>query len=600
MGLLHESAIFLGAAIVAVPLFRRLGFGSVLGYLVAGIVIGPWGLGLISNVDNILRFAELGVILLLFIIGLELQPSRLWVLRKSIFGLGAAQVIVTGALLALAAYALGLDTQAAIIAGAGLALSSTAFVLQMLAEKKQLTTSYGRSAFAVLLFQDLAVIPLLALVTLLGTVGTAQQTGDSTPLHAAQIVLVLAALVVGGRFSLRHVLRAVATSGSQEIFTATALLVVIGAALLMESVDLPMGLGAFLAGVLLADSEYRHELEANIEPFKGLLLGLFFIAVGMWANLGLVVGQPLQVLALVVALLTIKFVVLFTLARLFGHNTESARNLAFVLPQGGEFAFVLFSVAVVHGLLSKSIADLLIVVVTVTMAATPLLVVFNESVLRSRFQAGKTKPYDEMQDPEHEVIIAGFGRVGQVIGRMLRVKKIPFTALEVSSTQVDFVRRFGNKVYYGDASRLDLLRAANADKAKILVLAIDDIISSVRTAETVKRHFPNLEIYARARNRHHAHLLMDCGAKKIMRETFLSSLDIAEQVLRGLGEPDEQVKRAGMLFRQHDEETLVKQHAIHHDESKLIQTAKESAHELEEVFESDTEPASLGSGTASK
>lgn len=599
MSLLHDTAIFLGAAIIAVPLFNRLGFGSILGYLAAGIVIGPWGLGLISGIDSILHFAELGVVLLLFIIGLELQPSRLWVLRKSIFGLGAAQVIATGAVLALIGYGLGLRTEAAVITGLALALSSTAFVLQMLAEKKQLTTTHGRSAFAILLFQDLAVVPLLALIPLIGISDTITEDANLL-VRTGKVLLVLLSIVIGGHFLLRHVFRAIAASGSQEIFTATALLVVIGAALLMEFAGLSMALGAFLAGALLADSEYRHELEANIEPFKRLLLGLFFIAVGMWVNVGLIVTDPLQVLVLVIGLLAVKFIVLLILGKLFGHSNESARNLAFVLPQGGEFAFVLLSAAVSYQVLDQNLADLLVVVVTLTMVATPLLFVLNESVVKRWLEVAKREEFDKIEETDHQVIIAGFGRFGQIIGRILHVKKIPFTALEASSSQVDFVRRFGSKVYYGDASRLDLLRAARADKARVLVLAIDDIVSSVRTAETVKKHFPNLDIYARARNRRHALLLMDCGVKVLSRETFLSGLAIAEHVLRGLGKSEHEVKNAIELFKRHDEATLIKQHAIHHDESKFMQSTKEAARELEELFESDVGPDELESVAASK
>ena len=592
MNLLYETVIFLGAAMLVVPLFKQLGFGSVLGYLAAGALIGPWCFGLIGDVESILHFAEFGVVLLLFIIGLELQPSRLWVLRKSIFGLGAAQVVVTALALALCAYGLGLSPTTSVIVGLGLAMSSTAFVLQMLAEKKQLTTAHGRSAFAILLFQDVTVIPLLAVIPLLGVSELAQPEADAFA-QVGKVAFVLVAIYLGGHFALRHVFRFVARWGGQEIFTATALLVVVGAALLMELVGLSMALGSFLAGVLLADSEFRHELEANIEPFKGLLLGLFFIAVGMSANIGLIGNAPLQVLGLVVGLLLVKFAVLFTVGKLFGHDSASARNLGFVLPQGGEFAFVLFSAAVVHQVLARDLAELLILVVTLTMVATPLLFLFNKSVLR-RFRQ-PAEEFDKMEDTDHEVIIAGFGRVGQIIGRILRVKKIPFTALDSSSSQVDFVRRFGNKIYYGDPARLDLLHAAHVDKAKIFVLTTEDIVSSVKTAETVKKHFPHLDIYARAHNRQHAHLLMDIGVKYLIRETFLSSLEMAEHVLHGLGKPEDEAKKTVQVFKRHDEATLVKQHAIHHDESKLIQSAKEAASELEELFESDIEPSDVHS-----
>jgi monovalent cation:proton antiporter-2 (CPA2) family protein len=588
MSMLHETAVFLAAAIIAVSVFNRFGFGSVLGYLAAGVLIGPWGLGLVSGVEHILHFAELGVVLLLFIIGLELKPARLWVLRQSVFGLGLAQVAATGAALAAIGYALGLPLQSAVIAGIGLALSSTAFVLQMLAEKKQLTTSHGRAAFAVLLFQDLAVIPLLALLPLLAAAEIPAKGGDMV-VPVLKAAGVLAGLVLGGRFLLRYGLRLITSSGSNEILTATALLVVIGAALLVNWAGLSMALGAFLAGMLLADSEYRHELEANIEPFKRLLLGLFFVAVGMSANIGLIVHEPLRVLTLVVGLLSVKFVVLYVLAVLFGYSRSCARNFAFVLPQGGEFAFVVFGVAVTQQILTRDLADLLILVVTITMAATPLLVLFNESVVEPWLRPAKGGEFDRVDDTEHQVIIAGFGRFGQVIGRMLRMKRIPFTALEPSAMQVDVVRRFGNKVYYGDPSRLDLLRAASVDKAKIFVLALDDVTTSVKAAETIRRHFPHVRIYARARNRHHVHLLMDVGVQYFIRETFLSALEMATQVLMGLGESSAEAKRAAELFKHHDDETLVKQHAIHEDETKLIQSAKEAARELEELFESDAQ-----------
>lgn len=588
MSFLHETAIFLIAAIIAVPIFNRLGFGSVLGYLAAGVLIGPWALGLITDVENIFHFAELGVVLLLFIIGLELKPQRLWVLRRSVFGLGLAQVLVTGAVLAVIGHGLGLSVKSAAVAGLGLALSSTAFVLQMLAEKKQLTTTHGRAAFAVLLFQDLAVIPILAVLPLLGA-ATMLPDGHQAIVGVLKVVAAIAGLVFGGHFVLRYVLRAIARSGSTEILTATALLVVIGAALLMDLVGLSMALGAFLAGVLLAESEFRHELEANIEPFKRLLLGLFFIAVGMSANVGLIAQIPMQVLAVTAGLLVVKFAVLFALGRLFGHNNECARNLAFVLPQGGEFAFVVFSLAVGQQLLTRELSELLIVVVTLTMAATPLLVLFNEGVVSRWLEPAKTREFDRIEDDtDHQVVIAGFGRFGQVVGRMLAMKRIPFTAIEANPEQLDVVRRFGNKVYYGDVSRVDLLQSAHLNKAKVFVIAINDVTASVRAAETVKRHFPNVPIYAVARDRHHAHLLMDVGITFLIRETFHSALEMGTQVLQALGESEERARRAREVFRAHDEATLARQHAIYHDETRLIQSAKEAVRELEELFEADS------------
>ncbi|MCG8696215.1 MAG: monovalent cation:proton antiporter-2 (CPA2) family protein [Minwuiales bacterium] len=586
MSLLMQSAIYLCAAVVAVPLSKRLGLGAILGYLAAGIIIGPGGLGLIGHVEDVLHFAEFGVVLLLFVIGLELQPSRLWSLRRSVFGLGGAQVLITGGALAVGGLLFGLGLQTAILVGLILALSSTAFGLQILAEKKQLPTRHGRVAFAILLFQDLAVIPLLALIPVLG--GSGGETAEGgVLLGTLKVVLAIAVLVVGGRYLLRYVVRAVAAARTPEVFTAMALLTVIAAALLMEEIGLSAALGAFLAGVLLADSEYRHEFEADIEPFKGLLLGLFFIAVGMSVNVGLIVAQPLAVVGLVLGLLAIKGAVLFGIARASGLNNASARKLAVVLPQGGEFAFVLFAVAVTAGTIAQNVSDLLIVVVSLTMAATPLAVALNDTIEKRTAGKSDEPTYEKPAPEENQVIIAGFGRFGQIAGRILRAKKIPFTALEISAEQVDFVKRFGNKVYYGDASRLDLLRAAKADQAVAFVLAIDDVEASLRTAETVKRHFPNLTIYARARNRQHAHRLIDLDVKIIRRETFHSSLELTREVLKGLGFTDSDATRSIETFRDHDVRRLHEQYPLRSDEEKMIIHARQTAEELEQLFEED-------------
>jgi monovalent cation:proton antiporter-2 (CPA2) family protein len=586
MSFLQEASIFLGAAIIAVTLFNKLGFGSVLGYLMAGVAIGPWGLGLITGIENILHFAELGVVLLLFIIGLELQPSRLWVLRRSIFGMGLAQVLATAVAFTAIGVILGLEAPSAGIIGIGLSLSSTAFVLQLLAEKKQLSTVHGRASFAILLFQDLAVIPVLALLPLLGVSDTAAVDAGVTQ-KVATGVLAIVALVVGGRYLLRPVFRLVAASGSHEIFSATSLLLVIVSTLLMDMAGLSMGLGAFVAGVLLADSEYRHEIEANIEPFKGLLLGLFFISVGMSVNIGLLVSKPGEVLVLVAGLLLVKFIVLYALGIGFRMPVRCTRNLAFVLSQGGEFAFVLFAAATAYHILDRSLSDTLVLVVSLSMAATPLLFMFNEKLLKPWLDGRQQPVFDRIDDPGAPVIIAGFGRVGQIIGRLLRIKHIPFTALEISQTQVDFVRKFGGKLYYGDASRIDLLRAAHIEQARIFVLAVDDVESSLKIAETVKRNFPKVEIYARARNRHHVHMLMDLGVKIFVREAYYSSLRLAEQVLCGLGLDQAEVAASVEKFTEYDEAALIRQHAIHHDETRLIQSVKEAAEELQGLFEAD-------------
>ncbi len=587
MSPLIETAIFLGAAVVAVPIFRRQKLGAVLGYLAAGLAIGPWGLHLVSDVESTMHFAELGVVLLLFIIGLELQPSRLWVLRKSVFGLGAAQVLATGALLAAVGLALGFSWQAALVTGLGLAMSSTAFVLQVLAERNQRTTRFGRAAFAILLFQDLAVIPLLALIPLLQP--AAHADAGNPWLSALVALAVIVAVVVGGRLLLRPILQLIAQSRIQEIFTAAALLVVIGVALLMTGVGLSMSLGAFLAGVLLADSEFRHELEANIEPFKGLLLGLFFISVGMSVDVGLVAAAPLRVIAVVAGLMAAKAAVLYVIGRLRCHDDESARNLAVALSQGGEFAFVLFGIAAANAIMSRQEMDFLVVAVTLSMALTPLALAGNDLLTRRLRAAADETRFDTIDDDESAVIIAGFGRVGQIVGRLLVLRKIRFTALDVSPEQVESVRRFGSKVYYGDASRLDLLTAAKADKARLFVLAIDDVEASIRTAQTVRRHFPNLKIFARARNRFHAYRLMDLGVELIERETLLSSLDLARRVLIETGLSEREAQQTVERFRVHDEKTLQRQHAVYHDEKRLIQTVKEAAAELEGLLESDRE-----------
>jgi glutathione-regulated potassium-efflux system ancillary protein KefC/glutathione-regulated potassium-efflux system protein KefB len=595
--LLAEVAVFLAAAVVAVPLFRRLGLGAVLGYLVAGVVVGPWGLRLITDVTSIRQFAEFGVVLLLFVMGLQLQPARLWVLRRSVFGLGSAQVGATAALIAGAALALGVSWQAACVIGFGLAMSSTAFVLQVLAERNQLTARFGRSSFAILLFQDLAVIPLLAIIPLLGPAGSATRTGGNALLSGAIALSVIVAVVVAGRLLLRPVLQVIARTRIQEIFTAAALLVVIGVALLMSGVGLSMSLGAFLAGVLLADSEFRHELEANIEPFKGLLLGLFFISVGMSVDLGLIASRPGLVIAGVVGLMLVKALVLYAVGRAANHDAGSARSLAATLAQGGEFAFVLFNLAAANGVMERELVGLLVVIVSLSMAATPLALALNDALARRLHRSAPAPAFDDIQaNEDSSVIIAGFGRVGQIVARILLVRGIGFTALDISTEQVETVRKFGRTVYFGDASRLDLLIAARAENARLFVLAIDDVEASIRTAETVHRHFPHLRILARARNRFHAYRLMDLGVELIERETLLGSLNLARGVLQELGVPVQETERTIERFRMHDAQTLQRQHAVYHDERQLIQTSREAAAELQGLFESDIQNGERAAG----
>jgi len=581
--MLGQATIFLAAAVLLVPLCRKLALGAVLGYLIAGILIGPWGMRLVSDVETILHISEFGVVLLLFVIGLELDPSRLWVLRRSVFGLGTAQVLATGAVLASLGFWFGLQWQAAAVAGLGLAMSSTAFVMQTLGEKGELTARHGREAFSILLFQDLAVIPLLALLPLLSPDG-AHQTHPGW-LSALKGGLIIAAVIAASRTLVRPLFRVIITFGGREIFTAAALLLVIGSSLLMEWIGLSMSLGAFLAGVLLADSEYRHELEAVIEPFKGLLLGLFFMAVGMSANIGLIADKPTTVVSIVLLLMVLKAGVLFLISRLFDSSIGTARKLSLILAQGGEFAFVLFGLAEGLEIFDNSTADLLVVAVTVSMLLSPLLLIVEDKLITKWLDLKAPPQYDTLDGEENPVVIAGYGRFGQVISRILYARHIHFTALDGNPQQVDFVRKYGNKIYFGDPSRIDLLYAAKVDKAKLFVLAVDDVDTSIKIAEVMRRHFPQVAVYARARNRYHAYKLMDAGVKYVIRETFLSSVEMSRGVLKELGFGDEEVKRTVTAFCKLDEKLLRQQHAIYRDEAKLIQTSKQAADELKSLFE---------------
>jgi monovalent cation:proton antiporter-2 (CPA2) family protein len=584
MSLLAQIAIFLAAAVIAIPIFRYFKLGSVLGYLAAGIIIGPAGLGLISKTDVTQEIGELGIVLLMFVIGLELQPSRLWVLRKPIFGLGLAQVLITTlGIGAVAYFAFGQPSGAALIIGFGLSMSSTALVLQLLAERGQLNSQYGRSAFSILLFQDIAVLPALALLPLLSA--TADKHSGPGGWLVLKFIAVLATVIIGGRYVLRPMLRIVAATRVAEAFTAAGLLVVIGTALLVSQVGLSLSLGAFLAGVLLADSEFRHELEADIEPFKGLLLGLFFITVGMSANLNLVREQPLTIIGLILGFMLVKVAVLRAIGRLAGLSTAAGRGLAFSLPSGGEFAFVLFGLGAAFGIMRYEITELLVLVVTGSMILSPLLLVVHDTLFKK--VETDARPFDTPDELYPKVIIAGFGRFGQIVGRILRAKKIAFTALEASQTQVDFLRRFGNQVFYGDASRLEMLRAAHAENAEVFVLAIDDVEASVKTAELIRKHFPNLKIFARARNRQHAFRLMDLDVRYTIRETLVSSLELSQKVLQTLGLSKAKAIETVSRFRAHDEATMAKQQAVKDDESKFLQTTRESAEQLLTLFEAD-------------
>ena len=486
-GNLELFLIFLVAAVVAVPLFRRLGLGAVLGYLFAGAVMGPFGMKLVADPSRTLAVSELGVVMLLFVIGLELSPARLWLMRRNVFGIGGLQVASTALVLGFAASLLGMGWKTDLVIGLGLALSSTAVGLQLLAERKELNTGFGRLAFAILLFQDLVAIPLLALIPLLGAAKSAAQSGPPS-LAVLKAIGMIAGVVIGGRLLLRQLFRAVAWTQMSEVFTAMSLLVVVGTAWLMQLAGLSMGLGAFLAGVLLADSEFRHELEAQIEPFKGLLLGLFFIAVGMSIDLQRVMAEPGLIALGVLALLSVKALLLLGCGLRPGRlPAREALMLGAVLALGGEFAFVVFGEAFKAGLLDSALRDRLVAIVGLSMAVTPIIVIAVSRWLVEHPEKKQERAADPIDHESPRVIIAGFGRMGQIVGRMLRAQKIPFTALEHSAEQVDLSRRFGTMIYFGDPSKPELLRAAHADRAEVFVLTTDDPEATVRTARLLKR-----------------------------------------------------------------------------------------------------------------
>jgi len=604
MSLLHQSLILLIAAVLAVPLFKRLKLGAVLGYLSAGVAVGPWVLRLITDVQSILHFSEFGVVLMLFLIGLELNPSRLWVLRRSVFGLGGAQVAAVTAVFFAIGLALRIEPLVALIAGFGLALSSTAFVLPVLAERGQLQSPQGNATFAILLFQDLAVIPLLVILPLLAGgaagAGHGHGGGDSGLVMAVKIIGALVGLVLAGRYLLRPAFKAIAASGNQEIMTATALLVVVATSAVMEKVGLSMSLGAFLSGVMLAESEYRHELHADIEPFKGLLLGLFFMAVGMSANLGIVREKPVSLFGFVVGFMALKAVVVFFVCRAFRHDKTEAASIAGALSQGGEFAFVLFGIATAARVLSQTAADFLVVAVTLSMALTPVALALSDRFI-ARFTARSEKrEFDTIAENDHDnpVVIAGFGRVGQIVGRLLSLHRIGFTALDAASTHVDFVRKFGNKIYYGDATRLDLLRSAHAERAKVFVVAIDDMVTSLKVVELVQHHFPHLTIVARARNRPHAYQLLAMGVTLLTRETFESSLTMAQQTLVALGMTEEKAQAAARKFATYDEARVRAMYVLRDDQKKLIESVKQYASELESLFATDEQDSGVDPSAA--
>ena len=583
--LLSNALVYLAAAVVAVPIAKRLGLGAVLGYLLAGIAIGPWGLALISEVEVILHFSEFGVVLLLFVIGLELEPKRLLELRRPIFGWGAAQVLGVAGVLCAVAIGCGVEWKVALIASLGLSLSSTAIALTTLEERNFMATPTGQAGFAILLFQDIAAIPMIALVPVLG-MAVHEGSGQGW-LGGLKVAGVLAGLVVGGRYLITPILRVIAKTDLREIFTAFALLLVISIALLMQWVGMSMALGAFMAGVLLADSEYRHALETDIEPFKGLLLGLFFIAVGMSVDFGVLLAQPWLIIGLVAAFLAIKIGVLYLLAKTFGIPREQQALFAFILSQGGEFAFVVFGAAATAKVYSDNVAAILVVVVALSMMVTPLLLMLHDKVIAPRFRNLGERKADAIDAKDGHVIIAGFGRFGQIVGRLLRANQFKLTVLDHDPDQIETLRKFGFQVFYGDATRIDLLHAAGAANARALVVAIDDIEDSIALVDAVREAYPNLPILARARNVTHLYRLQDRGVTVIERETFESALMLGRKALEQLGYHPYRARQASLKFRKHNLASIEDVYPFYQDQDQYISLAKRAREELNEMFARD-------------
>jgi monovalent cation:proton antiporter-2 (CPA2) family protein len=604
---LTQALVYLVAGVVTVAAAKKLGLGSVLGYLIAGALIGPFALNLTGDPEDVMTFAEFGVVILLFLIGLEVRPALLWSMRKTIFGLGGAQVMATALAIAGASMIFGLPWQTALAAGLVLAMSSTAIVLQTLDEKGLRQGPVGRAAFGVLLLQDLAIIPLFALLPLLAT-GPVQLTSDthSTSLvadlpawmQALAVLAAVGAVVGGGRFVVRPVFRFIAQSRLREIFTATSLLIVVGVAFLMQIVGLSPALGAFLAGVVLAESEFRRELETDIEPFRGLLLGLFFITVGATIDFGLILSKPLLLIGLVLGLMALKFVVLFLLARVGGASNRLATTVAVALAQGGEFAFVLLTFTVGAGVISQPLADLLTAVVAVSMAMTPLTVIVYEKILTALDRKNPTEtiadPTFEEVDAEPDIIIAGFGRFGQVTGRLLMANGFKSTVLDADIEMIDLLRRFGRRVHYGDATRLDLLRQAGAERARMLIVAIDDQEKAAELVERAREAFPHLTILARAFDRRHAYDMLANGADAVERETFEGALSMGVTALKSLGFRAHRAQRAADYFRRHDLRTFEELRPMWGQTEAYMLASRDAAQTMDRLLAADLEKMKPG------
>jgi len=614
--LLLAVFIFVSTAIILVPLAKVTGLGSVLGYLAAGVLIGPYALGLVSDPETILHFAEFGVVLMLFLIGLELQPRELWAMRSRLVGLGGSQVALTALAIGVATWLAGIPWQSAVVVGLALGLSSTAIVLQIMNERGIMRTETGRSGFAVLLLQDIAVIPIITLIPFLAlpelspeasqaaAEAAAEGSAPENPLDtnepgwmlALRFIAVFGGMYLAGRFVLQPVMRFIAGTGIREIFTAFALFLVVGAALLMEWLSLSHALGAFIAGVILASSEYRHELESDLNPFKGLLLGLFFISVGMSIEFAVLASEPFVIAAIVIGLVAIKLAILYVLATVFSMSLSNRVLFAILLAQGGEFAFVLFQFALSAGAMEPDLADRLNVAVALTMALTPLLILAFDKLIEPRLIGrGEDPGIPDMGDTADNVMVLGYGRFGQVIARLLHAQGYETTLIDHDPGQIEFMRRFGFKVFYGDVGRLDLLEAAGAAEAKAIIVAINDIEKSKLIVELVKRHFPRTKLYVRAIGRAHAFDLIEMDVDGFERDLFHSSINLGVKVLTGLGYPAHRAWRIAKAFVRHDEKTMIESQKYRHDDEAFMSFVRESQAMLDKVMQADEESAQADS-----
>lgn len=597
---LLQLFIFLSAAAIAVPVAKKLGLGSVLGYLVAGIAIGPFGLSMIGDIEEVMHFTEFGVVMMLFLVGLELKPSLLWRLRTPILGMGGIQVAATSTTITLAALFF-LPWQQALAVGLTVALSSTAIVLQTLREKGLMNTTAGRSIFSVLLFQDLAVIPMLAVMPLLATLSIHSENHHGSALFDISTLpgsyrIVITLLAVGsiyflGKFASRPIFRTIAATRVREVFVAAALALVVGISLLMTAVGLSPALGTFLAGVVLADSEYRHELESDIEPFKGLLLGIFFISIGASLNFTLISSNIVQILGMVAALIFIKWVILLVTGSLFKMVKEDRGLFAIALAQGGEFAFVLFQFAKINGVLPGEVVEPLISAVAISMFLSPLLFLLYEKFKTARHAGTSQKrKTDDIETEDHRVILAGFGRLGTDLGRFLISAGVKPIILDHDAENVDILRKFGFEVYYGDVTRLDLLNAAGAEKAELIIITIGDVDKSLELIDLIHKHYPHLKIAVNAEDRSSTYKFMDMGITTIRRETFGSALSLGQDALNLLGFNPYESYKLMRLFRKKDEETLPELYKIHReDEEKYISLYQQHNADLIELMKKDQE-----------